>query len=87
MKWLSTHKGTKKESYIREKIVIYAENEIGTIVNNKNMIQVKKIWAFLSLSAFTIYILIFPVLNLVLTYDYRLKFGNVNGKHMFKKNI
>ena len=41
MKWWSTHKGTKKETYIREKIVIHAVHEIGTIVNNRNMMQVK----------------------------------------------
>ena len=35
------HKGIKKETYIREKIVIYAVHEIGTIVNNRNMMQVK----------------------------------------------
>ena len=35
------HKGTKKETYIREKIVIHAVHEIGTIVNNRNMMQVK----------------------------------------------
>ena len=35
-------KGTKKETYIHEKIVIHAVHEIGTIiVNNRNMMQVK----------------------------------------------
>ena len=41
MKWWSTLKGAKKETYIREKNFIYAVHERGTIVNNRNMMQVK----------------------------------------------
>ena len=39
-KW-STNKGSKKETYICEKNVIHAVHEIGTIVNNRNIMQGK----------------------------------------------
>ena len=35
------NKGTKKETYICEKNVIHAEHELGTIVNKRNIMQVK----------------------------------------------
>ena len=41
MKWWSTHKGSKKETHLCENIVIYDVHEIGTIVNNRNIMQVK----------------------------------------------
>ena len=41
MKWWSILKGTKKETYIREKNAIHAVHELGTIDNNRNMMQDK----------------------------------------------
>ena len=41
MKWWSTHKGSKKETHLCEKIVIHDVHEIGTIDNNRKIMQVK----------------------------------------------
>ena len=41
MKWWLTHKGSKKETYIWAKNVIYTVHELGIIVNKRSIKQVK----------------------------------------------